>query len=230
MYTRILFTFISIFLFSFALDLVALEENVDLTSTPIVLVWQDGNKLLSSGRDAVGREVVSLFDSVGVVVEWVTEAKPESESGAVSIRVVLAGDPTYWRQARNTMGIVFDGHGPQSSAYIFFHSVVRILGWKPESIAGRMLDPRKQMALIRALARVIAHEVFHAVAPALPHGPQGLTQAKLDRTFLLSSGMSIHPYSASVFRFELNKLLAGSLDGEGAALKGEAVVSDTWKR
>ncbi len=228
MVTRILFVFISIVLFAFAPDSVALEENVDLTSTPIVLVWQDGNKLLSSGRDAVGREVVKLFESIGVEVEWADGSKPDMESG-VSVRVVLAGDPTYWRQARNTMGIVFDGHGPQSSAYIFFHSVVRILGWKPESIAGRMLDPRKQMALTRALARVIAHEVFHAVAPALPHGPQGLTQAKLDRTFLLSSGVDIHPYSASVFRFELNKLLAGSLDEEVAALKGEAVVSDTWR-
>jgi hypothetical protein len=210
--------------------MVAIEENGGLTSTPIDLVWQDGNKLLSSGRDAVGREVVRLFDGVGVDVEWVSEAKLESESGAVSIRVVLAGDPAFWRQARNTMGIVFDGHGPQSSVYIFFHSVVRILGWKPESIAGRMLDPRKQAALTRALARVIGHEVFHAVAPSLPHGPQGLTQANLDRNFLLSSGVEIHPYSASVFRFELNKLSTGDIGREVAALPRESVASEAGKQ
>ncbi len=229
MYTRILFTFISIGLFAFAPDSAALEVNIDLTSTRIALVWQDGNKLLSSGRHTVGREVVKLFESIGVEVEWVDGSKPNMESG-ISVRVVLAGDPTYWRQARNTMGIVFDGHGPQSSAYIFFHSVARNLGWKPESVAGRMLDPRKQMALTRALARVIAHEVFHAVAPALAHGPKGLTQAKLDRDFLLSSDADIHPYSASVFRFELAKLSAGSLDSKAAASHLEAVVSDAWKQ
>jgi hypothetical protein len=215
--SRILWLFVFVSLLVFARDPAVAEENIDHTSTQIKLVWQDGNKLLSSGRDQVGREVVRLFESVGVKVDWVHRSNPDEES-QISIRVVLAGDPTYWRQAPNAMGIVFDGHGPQSSVYIFFHSIVRTLGWRPKSLAGRMLDPRKQAALSRALAKVIAHEVFHAVAPSLPHGPAGLTQAQLDRSFLLSPCAEVHPYSASVFRLELTKLLNQSRDSQAAGM------------
>jgi hypothetical protein len=65
---------------------------MDLTSTRITLVWQDRNRLLSSGRDTVGREVVKIFENIGVEVDWVDGTSPETES-VVSIRVVLAGDP-----------------------------------------------------------------------------------------------------------------------------------------
>jgi hypothetical protein len=39
--------------------------------------------------------------------------------------------------------------------------------------------------LARALARVVAHEVFHVVAPAVPHASSGLMSGRLGRAELL---------------------------------------------
>ena len=50
---------------------------------------------------------------------------------------------------------------------------------------GGMMSAEAERHLARALARVIVHEAFHAIAPGLPHAQTGLTSADLTRDALL---------------------------------------------
>jgi hypothetical protein len=55
----------------------------------------------------------------------------------------------------------------------------------------------------RALARVAAHEIVHAIAPDVPHAAHGLMRHSLDRSFLVGSRATIDPRCAAAFRARL---------------------------
>ena len=67
------------------------------------------------------------------------------------------------------------------------------------------LDIHSARRLGIALARVIAHEVVHAVAPGLPHGT-GLMSARLDRRMLTAPSITIDPQVG----FAVRAALAGA--------------------
>jgi hypothetical protein len=58
--------------------------------------------------------------------------------------------------------------------------------------SGPGLDVHSARRLGIALARVIAHEVVHALAPSLPHG-SGLMSARLDRRMLTAATIAFDP-------------------------------------
>ena len=66
-----------------------------------------------------------------------------------------------------------------------------------------MLSTEDERNLARALARVVVHEAFHAIAPELPHAKKGLTSSNLTRRVLLRGKAEIDAKAARVFRVEL---------------------------
>jgi hypothetical protein len=60
----------------------------------------------------------------------------------------------------------------QSSAYLFYPPILRNVGLGRK--AGAMLTPRERKDVARVLARVLVHEVIHAIAPHLSHADDGV--------------------------------------------------------
>jgi hypothetical protein len=69
--------------------------------------------------------------------------------------------------------------------WAFVNNVKRAVGLDPEP--GRDLAPCEHALLSRALGRVVAHEIVHAVAPDHPHDRRGLMKHSLSRGALLGA-------------------------------------------
>ena len=54
--------------------------------------------------------------------------------------------------------------------------------------------------LARALARVVAHEIVHSVAPEAPHSQSGLMQQKLTKAHLTAPHLRLSPPSTEDLR------------------------------
>ena len=172
-----------------------------LTESPqLLLRWSDPHRLFGSGWKPVGRELEKLFGEIGVELSW-TRGDGEAVSTQREIRVVLVhSEASEWKLSSMAMGAVLSRRGPQSEIYIFFKSVVRTLGYSPKTLTERWPTAREKRELSRALGRVIAHEVIHAVLPELPHTDEGLMHFKLDRESLLAGDAHVDEKVAEAFR------------------------------
>ncbi len=148
---------------------------------PLALIWHDNYDLLPQGFDRVARDIQTSFAEMGIAVSWDAENTPKS--AAVRVQVVLkAADPTSWGLPKHTMGVVIGNKIPRSSVFIFLPNVLRTLGYGPE--LKRMRPPKEVAFIARGLARVVAHEVIHAVVPEHGHDGGGLLAPKLKRKAL----------------------------------------------
>jgi hypothetical protein len=139
------------------------------------LLWNDHYGLLQKklpawGREALRKHIEEVFREVGVTVLWLNEPlATERVLSPLGVRIVLmpcSGEG--WRLPRNAMGAVTDKGLMSRTLYIFFPTVLRAAGDKTGM--GTMLrDPRDVRLLALALARVVTHEVVHAIDPEIPH-------------------------------------------------------------
>ncbi len=175
----------------------------------LVLTWIDPNGLVPFGS-AVRSDVENLFEDIDCDVRWGQEGRSDLQSGEVGLRVILMpSKPAGWSLSPHGMGVVFANEVTSSrTVYIFSPTIARGLGYGPQRVSRPNLPPRERRLLARAFSRVIAHEVFHAIAPSLPHATDGLTSPALDRNFLARPKTSINANSAAVFCQELAKLAA----------------------
>jgi hypothetical protein len=185
---------------AFLAGFVPADEPVTPAAATIELRWCDPHRLMETGVDAVARELARIFRQADTAVSLTRAGE------ASAIRVVLVrSEPEAWNLPPNTMGAVLSRTGPQTEVYVFFRSIARVLGYRPDALSRRWLTPREERALGRALARVIAHELIHALLPARPHGEVGLTRVTLDRTALTAGDVRIEPALA----VELSAVAAG---------------------
>jgi len=179
--------------------------SVVLASLVLTLQWCDPHRLFENGWMGIEKELIRTFEPLQVAVHFTKEGPPEKER---RIQVVLVrSEPAEWGLPPNTMGAVLSQSGPQTQVYVFFSSVARVLGYRPEVLRKRWPTSREERDLNRAFARVIAHEVMHAVLPSRPHAEEGLTRWKLDRSALLASRMEIDPILAGELRSALLRQL-----------------------
>ena len=81
----------------------------------------------------------------------------------------------------------------QGERFVWVHvPSVRAAAGRPTRGSGPNLEFHSARRLGIALARVIAHEVVHALAPELPHG-SGLMSARLDQRMLTAPTIAIDP-------------------------------------
>ena len=172
------------------------------------LIWFDPQASLPDGAEATWREVASIFDGIGVDVRWNrgglgtvygASARPEIPV------ILLPDDPSRARADQHVMGLVMRQQEPSRAIWVFLRSVRWTLGhplWrrKPSNEA-----ESRDLAL--ALARVVAHEVVHSIAPDEPHSHGGLMRHSLNRSFLLGKGAPLDPQCAAAFLVRLAALL-----------------------
>jgi hypothetical protein len=103
------------------------------------------------------------------------------------------------------MGLVMRDQLPTRAVWVFLSSVRWTLGHPaPE----RPLTSREAWEVGLALARVVAHEVVHAIAPDAPHSHGGLMNHSLNRAFLLGPRSPLTGPCARAFLDQLQALPA----------------------
>jgi hypothetical protein len=70
------------------------------------------------------------------------------------------------------------------------------------------------------LARVIAHELVHAICPSEPHTATGLMSARLTRELLTQPRLDMAPRIAAQFHASLSHLLRGHMRRVAGGLEG----------
>jgi hypothetical protein len=154
-------------------------------SPALVLVWFDPDRLLPSASDALGREVAATFRDIGVEVAW-KPGGPGRSCAEGPVRelpvILLPSDPQRGNEGAHVMGLVIRDQRPTRAVWVFLSSVRWTLG---DPAPERPLNARQEREVALALARVVAHEVVHAIAPDEPHSRGGLMNHSLNRAFLL---------------------------------------------
>ena len=136
------------------------------TASPaLALVWFDPDRLLPSASEPLGREVAATFRDIGVEVAW-RQGGPGRSCGEGPVPeipvILLPTDPRRGNEGAHVMGLVMRDQRPTRAVWVFLSSVRWTLG---DPAPERPLTPRQDREVALALARVVAHEVVHAIAP-----------------------------------------------------------------
>lgn len=159
----------------------------------------DGVPMSDSALGSIRDELEEIFAGIGVQLGWVDrEAFPQVRTESVEFRAhIMPIQPTTWGFRPRAMGTVLSPEPPYN-VYIFFPTTVRTVKRLEGSHYGRYGASCRQVA--RAIARVTAHEIFHVLAPDLPHSKEGIMKRALNRNDLLLEKPLIDPAFADVSR------------------------------
>ena len=178
-------------------ELLGLPGDTTPRPADLALVFYDPQGALPRGFDRFAAEVQWIFRGLGVEASWrVGGGYGESPIPEVPV-ILLARDPKKGRGQARVMGLVRRDQEPQRAVWLFMDGVRFALG---DPRAG---DVDKGGAVARALARVAAHEIVHAIAPDVPHAAVGLMRHALDKRFLLGKRVAIDARCATSFRARL---------------------------
>ncbi len=161
------------------------QEAQFLSPATVILSWNDVYKLFPEGNGRMAQEVVRIFGEIGVNVRWEEKASSEfSSPDTIRVRVVLRPkESSQWGLPQNTMGVVIGEKIPRESVYIFYNNVIRTIGYDLGTASSR--SPKVRAQVTRAMARVVAHEIIHALIPEREHDSSGLMSLNLNRRLLL---------------------------------------------
>lgn len=157
------------------------------------LVWSDPGRVLPDGFAEIGREVRGVFRPLGVDVAWRRADQRPASGGELNV-VFLPRDPARSRNYRDTLGRVM--RDKDTALWIYSERVRWALGLAPAVI---QVSLRERSDYPRALGRVVAHELVHAIAPDEPHAPRGLMQATLNLALLIGPHAQIEEGCARAF-------------------------------
>ena len=178
----------------------------------LLMVWHDAHGLAPNGTfQGMVCEVEKLFGPVGLDIEWM-EAElddPPLYGNTVLLRIVLMPSKpsgSDWGLEEDVMGAFLPGGGRSHSLYVFYRNLVSAV--KIHDRPTRLPDIRELRRLSRALGRVVAHEMIHAVAPAEHHAPGGLMRRGLAYSFLVKDQVVLDERLVEAFVSGLDGLLA----------------------
>lgn len=175
------------------LPAVALEPDLRL-------LWYDPENLLPHGFETVARNFERQFSQVGTNVKLERATGVETSAQRQSVRVIAVSRvPSAWQLGPDVLAMAPDPSVNQKSVYVILPRVQRELRHTSRSVLDSdLLQQRTEMN--RALPRLIAHELVHAVAPDHPHAKTGLMRARQPRPFLLRQKMRMDPGCVAAFK------------------------------
>jgi hypothetical protein len=171
------------------------------------LVWLDPAGAAGSSVSAACDEAERVFKALGLVATW-RRASVEEPPRDDEIRVILLDRATLNARHASVLGSTPEHFDGPPHVWIHVPGVRQVLGIA--DVRRGALDRHDSYALGVALGRVIAHEVVHALAPALPHG-EGLMRSSLSRRDLCASSAPVTPrLAAAVSRALADRLASAS--------------------
>jgi hypothetical protein len=166
----------------------------------LTVVWNDHNAHFPpSALPVLADELHRLFESNGISVrlhvpdDGITPPEPRFNA------IVTAAEGVRYRAPRDAMAATIGDHRGHS-VFVFLPGISRTLGHDHIDHG-----PRKLRELSRAIARVLAHELVHVLAPDRPHTATGLMSASLERRQLLRNTIDLDPASVQLVKAKLRK-------------------------
>ena len=153
----------------------------------IEIVWFDPLDALPCRFEELVGEAEAVFRTADVAVRW-RKAGPGTVTQPPQVHAVLL-DGAQPAGQELVLGATGHSGAPALNLWISLPAIKRTLGLDPTP--GRAVSAFERRQLARALARVLLHEVVHAVAPDLPHAATGLMCERMDRAFLLKESVAI---------------------------------------
>jgi hypothetical protein len=161
----------------------------------------DYYKLLPHGFDSMAKEVGGIFYEIGVETRFRRFSEEESEPEPEGLHILVTLMPNMasdWGAAEQITAVSLV-KGGKGSVYIFMPKLFDTLGWSWSP--NRTRSSRQNVELARALGRIVAHELVHAIAPDAPHTEEGLMCAWLNHKSLLRGRLRM---SSSTAEYVLN--------------------------
>lgn len=161
------------------------------------LVWIDVLGSAPYAFQNASRETSAILAEAGVQAAWTLgEASTVTTEDELKI-VLMPGTTNGARLPEHVMGGT--RRGAQShTTWIYLSNVLWALGLQEKH--ARRLSVQEEEQVARALGRVAAHEIVHAVAPDVRHSPHGLMADKLGRGYLIRDTVSLAPAQRSALR------------------------------
>jgi hypothetical protein len=160
-------------------------ESTPLTTSPVTLVWVDPTSRAGFAADGAIREATAMLAAAGAAVRWRrTDAPMLLAAGELAV-IVVAPPP---RSGRTVMGSTqLDAAVP--AVWVHPDTVAGVLGLG--RLAPGAWTPGDRRGFERALGRVVAHEVVHAVLASPRHASVGLMSRSLLRRDLLAPSLRV---------------------------------------
>lgn len=166
------------------------------------LVWLDPAGIALGADQIAQPAVIELLREMGVEARW-RRGDPHELSRPGELRIILLPRPGVFENGLPVLGATPTRFAGEPHVWVHVPSVASAVGIE-RMRPGMRLDVHAVRRLGTGLSRVVAHELVHALVPALPHG-KGLMAARLDRRML--TGPSV-PVDADV-GLALRAALAG---------------------
>jgi hypothetical protein len=154
------------------------------------LVWLDPAGI-AHGVEAIAKpEVVEILRGMGIAASWRRgDASELARPG--ELRVIFLNRPGTNENGMPVLGATPTELDGELHVWVHVPSVAEAVGierLRPDTT----LDLPAAHRLGLGLARVVAHETVHALAPGLKHG-KGLMSARLDRRMLTAPKIAVDP-------------------------------------
>ena len=166
-----------------------LATELERPAMPVArLVWLDPAGI-ALGADQVAQPAVTeLLREMGVEARW-RRGDPHELSRPGELRIILLPRPGVFENGLPVLGATPTQFAGEPHVWVHVPSVGTAVGIE-RMRPGMRLDAHAARRLGTGLSRVVAHELVHALVPALPHG-KGLMAARLDRRMLTGPSVPV---------------------------------------
>lgn len=161
------------------------------------LVWIDVLGLAPYAFENAAQETSAILADAGVAAAWTLGDASTVTTGDELKVVLMARVANGARLPEHVMGGTHSG-APSHTTWIYLSNVLWALGLHDQG--PRRLSLQEEAQVARALGRVAAHEIVHAVAPEVAHHNGGLMAEKLGRAFLIQARAFLAPSEHQAFR------------------------------
>jgi hypothetical protein len=160
---------------------------IELQARPrtLDLVYVDVQDAARQAYPDLTREATRILAQVGVDARW-RRGGHGAVAGHRELTVVLMAEIGSARIPSHVLGATVVGDGAVRTVWVYLPHVADTLGMSADPST-----PGEIQTLGVALGRVAAHEILHALAPALPHSRRGLMAQRLGRTALLGPDVEV---------------------------------------
>jgi hypothetical protein len=158
-------------------------------SPVLQLVWLDPAGVAIGTEVVVEPEVAKLLRGMGVRATW-RRGKAQEFSQPGELRVIFLNRPAPPAHGASVLGATPSSVQGAPFVWVYVPSVRAAAGVGPRTGPLEGLASTRRVGI--ALARVIVHELVHAVAPSVPHG-RGLMSPRLDSRMLTGASIAADP-------------------------------------